>query len=843
MPRTGAEPAAASGRRGVWLALVVALLALAGAGLAAWQSRLSEAALREQTLAQTTQRALQLADAMAAQVDLLLSSLDLVLLQLRREWQADPRDFPSRAKDLLAALPQGAVSHVTVIGADGRSLYNSLDPSEHILVGDREHFLVHRGGIDHLHVGSPIMSRLAGQWTIIVNRPLLRDGQFDGTLNLSVSSRYVAQRLGTLALSPEDTVTLVHGDGRVLARSREPDRSAGVQLPADRPFLTDRNAQQGIFRVPGKIDGITRLYGWNRVTGYDLVVAVGLAESRALAPMEASQARYRQLLVALLALILLAGLLVSGLLWQSARRQQALARSDRRYRLLLESAPDAIFVERDGRFDYLNPAALRLFGADDPAQLMGRAVAECWPDEAAAGVGATEDGPPGAPQLAQFVRLDGRFAEGEVTTAATGDEHAPGRQVTVRDVSERRRAERALQRLNDELEQRVEARTAEMAQARDEAQRASLAKSEFLSRMSHELRTPLNAILGFGQLLEMQLQGQSGAGRVREIMTAGRHLLALINDVLDLAGIESGRIEVALSPQPLLPLARQALALVAPQAMGRRLRLSGPTLAAAAAGRQPWVRAEGRRLQQVLLNLLGNAVKYVPENGSIGVTIEPDGDAWRLWVVDDGPGLNPEQQARLFTAFDRLGAEAGPVEGTGIGLALSARLMALMHGQIGVESTPGRGCRFWIRLPGVEAPADAAGEPPDEAVGEAQGVEVLAIEDNPVNLALIQAMVAQRPHIRLASAESPAEGLALARRRQPALILLDLHLPGMSGFEVFEQLRQHPATQGIPVVAVTASAMPADRARAEAAGFADYVTKPVDLGRLLAVLDCYARPD
>jgi CheY-like chemotaxis protein len=255
------------------------------------------------------------------------------------------------------------------------------------------------------------------------------------------------------------------------------------------------------------------------------------------------------------------------------------------------------------------------------------------------------------------------------------------------------------------------------------------------------------------------------------------------------------------------------------------------------------VRADRTRLKQVLLNLLSNAVKYNRAGGRVLVHIEDAGSHWRLVVEDTGPGLAPEQQARLFVPFERLDAAASAVEGTGIGLALSRRLVEMMQGRIGVVSEPGAGSRFWVELPrasdGTTAPPVSTAEPPaDSPAADGQPPrELLYIEDNPVNLQLVQQIVALRPRWRLWSAATPTEGLALARTRRPALVLLDIHLPEMDGWAVLRVLREDPLTRDIPVVAVSAQAMPEDLARGLAAGFADYLTKPLELRRLLALLD------
>lgn len=369
------------------------------------------------------------------------------------------------------------------------------------------------------------------------------------------------------------------------------------------------------------------------------------------------------------------------------------------------------------------------------------------------------------------------------------------------------------------------------------ANAASEAKTQFLSRTSHELRTPLNAILGFAQLLRMDTHDPRQSAQIEHILSAGRHLLTLIDEVLDIARIESGELTLQRTAQALLPLVTEARDLIAPLSAQQQVQIDlAPELAGLAAA------ADRQRLRQVLLNLLSNAVKYNRPGGSVQVTAHRDGDVVYLSVQDTGIGIAAAKLARLFTPFDRLDAEQGAVTGTGLGLAVSRQLMRCMEGDITVASTPGVGSRFTLRLAAAVLPkAQAHAASPAQANQATESAThqrcVLVIEDNPSNLALVQAVVARRAGWRLVAAPDGSEGLRRSRECQPDLILLDLHLPGDSGEQVLAQLRAAPGTAATPIVIISAEAMPATIERLLAQGASDYLAKPLSVPRLLALLD------
>ncbi len=379
----------------------------------------------------------------------------------------------------------------------------------------------------------------------------------------------------------------------------------------------------------------------------------------------------------------------------------------------------------------------------------------------------------------------------------------------------------------------------DLRQARDEAERANEAKSDFLSRMSHELRTPLNAILGFGQLLEMQQLHEAAGSNLDQIMKAGRHLLELINEVLQISGIEAGRMEISLEPVHVGAVLREVCAIIHPTAQAREIQL------VVAESEFDWyVQADRQRLMQVLLNFIANAVKYNRVGGRVVLSGEVlADDVRRISVADTGPGIAIEEQDKLFTPFERLAAHrTSGIEGTGLGLALSKKLVEHMDGTVGVESEEGRGSRFWFTLPGGEAPEKALlhsldSSPHDFFASRESRLRILYIEDNLSNLRLIEKIFSEYPRIELLSSMQGRMGLELALRHQPDLILLDVHLPDLSGEEVLRQLRQTPLTKAIPVVMLSADATPRQVERFMGAGASAYLTKPIDVRKLLQAVE------
>jgi PAS domain S-box-containing protein len=416
------------------------------------------------------------------------------------------------------------------------------------------------------------------------------------------------------------------------------------------------------------------------------------------------------------------------------------------------------------------------------------------------------------------------------TTFYNRDRKLQGVFAAARDVTERKHFEQALQETNIKLEN-----------ARFTAERANLAKSDFLSNMSHELRTPLNAILGFAQLMESASPVPSASQRnnIAQILQAGWYLLKLINEILDLAGIESGKVSLSLESVSLSEIMCECEAMMEPHVQQRGIRMTFPPF-----DNPIYVSADRTRLKQIVINLLSNAIKYNRELGTVTVdciVIAPE--RIRISVKDTGEGLPPEKLAQLFQPFNRLGQEGSGVTGTGIGLVVTKRLAELMEGALGVESTVGVGSTFWCDLNSAAPPEVAVRTVEADAPVQSQATydvpqrTLLYVEDNPANMQLVEQLIARRPDIRLLTAVDATHGIELARSSQPDVILMDITLPVISGIKALKILHEDPATAHIPIVALSANAIPRDIVKGLEAGFFRYITKPIKVKEFMNTID------
>jgi PAS domain S-box-containing protein len=537
------------------------------------------------------------------------------------------------------------------------------------------------------------------------------------------------------------------------------------------------------------------------------------------------------------------------------RAEQALLATELRYRALVEQMPAVTHIsaldERSSTI-YISPQIEKMLGYG-PAEWT--ADPDLWPKvlhpaDREEQLDLARRHVAGEPMRTEYrmISREGRtvWVHSEATIILGDDGNPAFSQGVWLDITDRKHVEEEVRGLNLALEARVAERTGQLESAnqnlmnaKEEADRANKEKSEFLSRMSHELRTPLNAVLGFAQLLEMDELSDSQMESVDQIRRGGRHLLGLINELLDIGRIEAGRLALTIESVALTTAVREAAELIGPIAAARDItvHVDRETM------QDRHILADRERLHQVLLNLLSNAVKYNGDRGSVTVSCSelPNGRLV-VTVADTGPGIPAEKMDRLFTPFERLGAESTGVEGTGLGLVFVKRLVEAMGGQVSAESQIGEGSTFHIELARADQrrtlafPSDRPGA---DAVDAPAMQTVLYIEDEFSNLALVLRIMAGRPHLRLLVAMQGGIGLDLARDQHPDLILLDLNLPDVLGNEVLARLQEDTRTCEIPVLVISADATSVQMERMLAAGAREYLTKPFDVNRFLSVLDEY----
>lgn len=516
----------------------------------------------------------------------------------------------------------------------------------------------------------------------------------------------------------------------------------------------------------------------------------------------------------------------------SARKhaEEKLRWTEESFRLMVESVSDyaIVMLDPDGNVVSWNTGAQRIKGFTSD-EIVGRHFAVFYPPADVAAGKPQHDLDKAAEGRHEDegwrIRKDGSLFWANIVFTAIRDQggNLRGFAKLTRDLTERNKVEAIL------------------TNATAVAEKANLAKSDFLSSMSHELRSPLNAILGFAQLMESDTppptpaQGES----IIQILNAGWYLLELINEILDLATIESGKLSMSVEPVSLNELLLECHSMIEPLAQRRGIRMSFPRSDAAYC-----VNADRTRIKQVVINLLSNAIKYNSAAGSVAVdcSANPTSGRVRITVKDTGPGLPPEKVQQLFQPFNRLGQEVSGEEGTGIGLVVSKRLVELMDGVIGVESSVGTGSIFWVELPST-APLvlPAAIDPVMVAESGAVTLEgmrtLLYVEDNPANLQLVERLIGRRTDIRLLSAMDGNLGIELARTCLPDVILMDINLPGIGGLEALKILRDDKSTAHIPVIALSANAMPRDIERGLHAGFFRYLTKPIKVSEFMHTLN------
>lgn len=673
--------------------VVVLFTALAVAMVWGLSLRL-QAQLREQLIDQAEIRVQQLADAMGGQTQAFFRLLDRALLDLRVQWPSPPGDFAQAVDQALVALPPGLVSHVTVVDAAGAVVFNSLGIPTGMSMTDRPYFQQLRDGGDGLVMGEPVRELNSDRWLFVVGRPILRDGRFEGAVHLLVSTEYLADVLRLLALTDQDLVALGHPNGRFLAHSLHNGSAMEQVQPSDRPFLVDRQAQRGTFRQTGAVDGVARLYGWQRLRSSGVVVVVGLSEAGVLRPL--TDARQQALLLTALLSLGLAGIgaWIGWLQWRLEQGQNDTQQSRRR----LQEA-QRIAQLGHWRFD---ASSADIFWSDEVYRIFGQDRANFQPScehywaqvdpqdkarlqkrfDAALANHIDLD------EVHRIVRPDGSERHVRLLCQSKSTQPGPMYHGTVQDVTDLHQAQRALVQLNTGLEQRVKARTRELRALNHELE-------SFTYSVSHDLRTPLRSIHGFATLLqESEAARLSDEGRdfLRRIQGSARRMGLLITDLLSMA--QQSRAELHPEWVDLSELARQVASELERGEQPRTVQWDiEPGLR---------VQADPTLMRVVLQNLLGNAWKYTGQTADArirlhGSGMEADGQMG-FCVSDNGAGFDMAYADQLFQPFKRLHAHH-QFEGTGIGLATVARVLQRHGGRVQGEGVVGQGARFRFCLP------------------------------------------------------------------------------------------------------------------------------------------------
>jgi len=808
---------------------------------------------RQDAVGEATRKASALALAFEEHTARDLEQIDRQLLEASRAYPGHGREVDLRRLAASGPADSGLLRDLAVVNKEGgRELAaGGIVPAD---VSSEEYFIVHRDGRSHgTFLGRPSKDSLGDKWTIPVSRRIDNaDGSFGGIVVASVDAARFSSFLRRVDLGSDGIVTLVGLDGVARVRESLREITFGQDMQGSALFRELPRRSVGDFAGTGRLDSVPRFYSFRSLAGYPLVVMVGISQAEALAASEAREHQY--LLVAALGTLLIAAFVIgiSVALRQHSRAMTLLAEAESRHREIFENTKDCIFLldvtpERHFRFSALNPATEEILGLAN-ADAAGKLVADVLPELEHRVVHnylrCVDTAMPITYEEA--LELPSGLSHFQTTLLPIRVGEQIGRIVGVaHNITEHKNAELAIRRFNDTLESRVAERTAELAivnqelaHAKERAEGASNAKSTFLATMSHEIRTPINGLLGALELLAQAPLDASDAELLEAARGSGKTLLRLLNDLLDMAKIEAGRIEIVRAPHSLRTIVERTLSTHRVNARRKDLQIRSwidPRVPQS-------VLVDDLRVTQILGNLLGNAIKFTRAgNVSLEVSLMaqlPGASRLRFRVTDTGPGMDRATLARLFRPFEQGGA-AREVGGTGLGLAISRGLAELMGGTITLESTPGAGTVADFELevtPAQPEAAPAAADEPDIRVPVAPGTRALVVDDHPTNR-MVLARQLEMLGCRAEQCEDGAQALARFALDHFDVVITDCEMPNMDGYDLARAIRAREGEgRRTPIIAYTAHTMAEVAARCQETGMDAVLHKPIVLANLAQVL-------